>query len=191
MHRNLSPDDLRVLHHEADAAAHRVGRRCRLPGDQIADIRQDLLLDLLKRLTAFDPSRGTLGAFAGVVARNEATRLIAGIMAERHAAGGAILSLDAPLGAGSESSLGDLLSQETSLSAWLGQPADAFEAVERRIDVERALGALPRRDAALAARLAFASADRLARDGLAARASLYRRIRDLRFALAAAGLQAA
>ena len=36
-------------------------------GDDLDDLRQDLLLDVIARLRSFDPDRGSLGAFAGTV----------------------------------------------------------------------------------------------------------------------------
>jgi RNA polymerase sigma-70 factor (ECF subfamily) len=56
--------DLQILVHEADLAARRLVRRLRLPAHEREDLRQDLLVDLIARLPAFDPARGRLGAFA-------------------------------------------------------------------------------------------------------------------------------
>jgi RNA polymerase sigma-70 factor (ECF subfamily) len=48
---------------------------------------------------------------------------------------------DAPGGDGL--TIGDSIAEADGYGAWLGQPTDAFAAVERRIDLDRALGTLP------------------------------------------------
>ena len=83
------------------------------------------------------------------------------------------------------------VAEENGLAALLGQPVDAFAEIERRLDVERAMGGLGRADGRLCAELSRATADRLAASGHGARSSLYRRVKDLRLALTAMGLQAA
>jgi RNA polymerase sigma-70 factor (ECF subfamily) len=72
-----------------------------------------------------------------------------------------------------------------------GQPTDAFAAIERRIDLERRLGVLPRKDGALCAALSRSTVIELAAQGRGARASLYRRVQNVRLALTASGLRAA
>ena len=47
----------------------------RLPRADLDDLRQDLLVDLIRRLPAFDARRGSIGAFAGIVLRNQASRI--------------------------------------------------------------------------------------------------------------------
>ena len=51
----ISPPDLQVLLLEADVAARRLCRKLRLSRDELADLRQDLLTDLIARYPAFDP----------------------------------------------------------------------------------------------------------------------------------------
>ena len=65
MHPPISEPDLVTILKEADAAAARLRRRLRLPRVDLDDLRQDLLLDLIRRLPAFDGRRGSIGAFAG------------------------------------------------------------------------------------------------------------------------------
>lgn len=54
----------------ADAAAARLCRRLGLSPADHDDLRQELLVDLTRRLDRFDPSRGSLGGFAWTVMRN-------------------------------------------------------------------------------------------------------------------------
>ena len=191
MHAPIAPDHLHILLEEADAAARKLRRKLNLPGHDLDDLRQELLADLIARLPAYDPARGPLGAFAGVVLRNMSTRIAVRTAKERRLLGAAPVSLDAPLPGGDGETFGDLVSEAEGLSAWHGQPTDALGDVERRIDLERALGAVARRDAALCARLSDQTADHCAADGLGSRATLYRRLRELRHLLAMRGLRAA
>ena len=85
MHRPISRSDLVTLLDEADAAAARLWRRLRLPRADLDDLRQDLLLDLIRRLPAFDARRGSIGAFAGIVLRNQASRIATRVARERRA----------------------------------------------------------------------------------------------------------
>jgi hypothetical protein len=57
-----SHDDIETIIREADAAAQRLRRKLCLPICQREDLGQDLLIDLLRRLSAYDPSRGNIGA---------------------------------------------------------------------------------------------------------------------------------
>lgn len=191
MRFELSSDDLHILHHEADMAARRLLRQLRLPKDDLSDIRQDLVLDALKRLKSFDSARGSLGAFLNAVMANKATRIARQVKAHRRLFGANPVSLDEPIPAFEGMARGDLLSEDDGFAARCGQPMDAFAAVERRVDLERRLGILSRRDSALCAALSQASVEELAVHGRGARASLYRRVRDIRLALTASGLRAA
>lgn len=186
-----SGDDLQILLGEADRTARRLFRQLRLPRADLDDVRQDLLVDLIARLPAYDPPRGSLGAFAGVVLRNQATRIAAKVKRQRQLHGVVPVSLDQPVPDSDGLTYGDLVAEEDGLAALLGQPVDAFTEIERRLDVERAMGGLGHGDVRLCAELSRATADRLAASGHGARSSLYRRVKDLRLALTAMGLQAA
>ena len=187
----LSGDDLQISLGEADIAARRLTHQLRLPHTDLDDVRQDLLVDLIARLPAYDPDRGSIGAFAGIVLRNQATRIAAKVKRQRQLHGAVPVSLDEPVPDSDGLTRGDLVAEEDGLTALLGQPVDAFTEIDRRLDVERALGGLGRADGRLCAELSRATADRLAASGRGARSSLYRRVKDLRLALTAMGLRAA
>jgi RNA polymerase sigma-70 factor (ECF subfamily) len=191
MSLQLSRSDLQLLLSEAHRAARRLVRRIRLPWHQLEDLRQDLLVDLLERLPAFDARRGTLGAFAGKILTHKAARLAKGIRRER-LFGAVPISLDEPA-ASSECGepRGHLLPEDQGLAAHLGQPTDAFARIERRLDLERALGALNGGDLRLCAELCDATTDCLAAQGRAPRSSLYRRVKRIRLELMTAGLAVA
>lgn len=191
MQSPISQADLQTLLHEADIAARRLIRKLRLSKEDLVDVRQDLLVDLIARLPAFDRERGSLGAFANVVLRNHATRIAARIKRERAAFGAVPVSLDEVPPGGNGATRGALTAEEDGLSAWLGQPADGFAAIEQRLDVERGLGLLDRRDGALCAALAHTTIERLAAQGRGSRSTLYRRLEEIRLALTAHGLKAA
>ncbi|MGE0252964.1 MAG: sigma factor [Alphaproteobacteria bacterium] len=186
-----SRSDLEVVLYEAEVAARRLVRQLRLPRVDLDDVRQDLLVDLLTRLPAFDAERGALGAFAGLVVRNHATRIAAKVRRQQRIFGTSPMSLDDPAPGCDGASLSEAVSEEQGLWSCLGQPTDSFAEAERRFDVERALGTLEHGDRNLCAALSMQSVDRAASCGVGARSSLYRRVREIRLALLARGVQAA
>ena len=189
MHPPISEPDLVTLLEEADAAASRLWRRVRLPRADLDDLRQDLLLDLIRRLPAFDARRGSIGAFAGIVLRNQASRIATRVACDRRATGGRMLSLDAPGGDGT--TLADRLVASDGPAAWHGGRAFTIEATDCRIDLARALGALEACDLTLCAAIAHCPVRDLAGRGFGSRATIYRRLQDLRCVLAANGARAA
>ena len=191
MQSPISRADLQTLLHEADAAARRLARKLRLSKDDLADVRQELLVDVIARLPAFDPKRGSLGAFAGIVMANRAARVAHKVKRERRLYGAVPTSLNETLPESDGATRGDFVSEEDGLSAYFGQRVDVSAEVERRLDVERGLGTLDPNDARLSAKLSQVSVDELVGHGHAARSSLYRRVKNIRLALLAAGLKAA
>ena len=190
MRSTISPAVVQVLLHEADVAAHRLVRKLGLPRADLDDIRQDLLTDILSRLHAFDAERGSLGAFAGLVMANRATRIAHRVRNHRHMYGAEPVSLDEPVASGSRETLGASLPEEQSLAAIQGHWVNPIAQVERRLDLERGLGTLDEKGRRLVADLLRGSAHWLARAGLGSRSTLYRQTRELRLALMAVGVSA-
>lgn len=188
MQIELTPDDIETLILEADMAARKLRRRLGLPGREVEDLGQDLLVDLLRRLPAFDRSRGTLGAFAGIILKNQSSRIALRIMRTRDAENGGHLSLDAPRDAADPRPLGDTLSEDDGLAAWYGQPTCAHLAFERRHALHCAVSHLSCDQRALCQALAHRPVAALVADGFASRSSLYRRLSDLRHVLTAYGI---
>lgn len=187
MQIELSPDDTETIIREADAAARRLRRRLCLPICEREDLGQDLLVDLLRRLPAYDPARGSIGAFANIVLRNQSSRIATRHHRRLRAQGGMLLSLEAPAEEGAEP-IGSPLTEEDGLAAWHGQGFGSAEDTEARLDLARAFSCLPgasRRFCAVLARRAVAD---LAECSGISRSALYRRLADLRLDLAMRGI---
>lgn len=164
------PDtDLLTILREADAAAGRLRRRLGLPRADLDDLRQELLLDLIRRLPAYDSRRGSVGAFAGIILRNQSSRIAMRLRRERLATGGELLSLDAMDVDGRR--LIDRLAEDDGLAAWFGRRACPFETIDRRLGLARVLGALDVRDLMLCAAIARCPIRGLAGRALGARAA--------------------
>ena len=187
MQIQLSPDNIETIIHEADAAARHLRRRLCLPICEREDLGQDLLVDLLRRLPAFDPSRGSLGAFAGLILRNQASRIAVRHHQQRKAQGGSLLSLEMPL-AGSQVPVGETLIEADGLSAWHGQDCCAATGIELHHAMQTALAHLPVEDRRFCAALAHRPVAALAGAGFGSRSALYRRLADLRHVFTAHGL---
>lgn len=187
MQIELSPDDIETIIREADAAARRLRRRLRLPVCEREDLSQELLIDLLRRLPAYDPSRGSIGAYAGIVLRNQSSRIAMRHHRQRRAQGGLLLALDVPL-AGTREPVGDTLTEDDGLAAWHGQTCCAAAATELHHALQAALARLPAEDRRLCAALAHRPVTALAAEGFGSRSTLYRRLSDLRHVLTAYGL---
>lgn len=185
----ISKSDLQLLHRRASIAAARLVRQLRLPQHERDDLRQDLLVDLFGRLKSFDPTRGSLGGFAGTVVAHQAVRLKARI--HRHRRMYMPVSLDDPLPDTDGISVGDTIAENDGYLAMMGQPTDSFVSAERRLDLDQALGTLPRSDLALCARLINHTPTELSRGGMGSRATLYRQVREIRLRLLAGGLSGA
>lgn len=189
MQIELSPDDIETIIREADTAARRLRRRLQLQTCDREDLGQDLLVDLLRRLSAYDPSRGSIGAFAGLILRNQSSRIAIRHHQARRAQCGTLLSLDAPIAGGTEP-LGCLLAEADGLAAWHGQDLSATEDADLRHDLARALGDLPEDARTLCAALgSCAIAEIVGRTGTS-RSALYRHIAQLRLDLAMRGFGA-
>lgn len=188
MQIELSPQHIQTILFEAQGAAKRLHRRLGPASPDQDDLCQDLLIDLLRRLPSYNSERGSLGAFSGLILRNQASRIAMRVMKERRAQGGSMLSLDAPLSQADPRPMSEVLSDQDGLGAWHGQSSDAHFAAEQSMDMGRVLGHLPPKDRAICAGLAHSSVAMLSRHGFGRRSSLYRRISDLRFALALHGL---
>jgi len=187
MHPPSTPADLSTLIVEAEAAARRLRRKLVLPAADLDDLRQDLLVDLICRLPGFDARRGSIGAFANIVLRNQSSRIAMRHHRQRRAQGGRLLSLDAPL-PGSRVPVGETLGEADGLAAWHGQPCCAATATELQHDLQTALARLPADDLRFCAALAHRQVTALAAEGFGSRSALYRRIANLRNVLTAHGL---
>ncbi|MEX0853884.1 MAG: sigma factor [Bauldia sp.] len=181
--------DLATLDAEAGSAARSLVRQLGVPSHRVEDFHQDLLADLIRRAPAFNPLRGTFGAFAGTIARHGAARIRMAARRERALFGGVPVSIDEPLPDASGLTRGDLVREDDGLAALLGQPTDRFAEVDRRLDMVAGVRVLTESERRLCAALREASVDELAERGVGARTTLYRRIKDIRLALMAVGVE--
>ena len=173
---------------EADVAARRLHRRLCQPAADLDDLRQDLLIDLICRLPAFDASRGSIGAFAGIVLRNQSSRIALRHHRDWRCRGGVLVSLDAPHGPGATDTLGETLSQSDGLATWHGQDGEEFALNDLRHDLARVLGQLAPNVRLFCAALGQCPLRDLVAQGVGSRSALYRRTGELRFDLTARGL---
>ena len=187
MQIQLSPDNIETIIHEADAAARRLRRRLCLPICEREDLGQDLLVDLLRRLPAFDRARGSLGTFAGLILRIQASRIAIRHHQHRRVQGGSLLSLEMPL-AGSHVPVGETLIEADGLSAWHGQDCCTATCIELHHDLQTALAHLPTEERRFCAALAHRTVAALTGAGFGSRSALYRRLADLRHVFTAHGL---
>ena len=188
MHPPISRHHLARILDEADVAACRLHRRLCLPAADLDDLRQDLLIDLICRLPAFDASRGSIGAFAGIVLRNQASRIALRLHRDRWSGRGTLVSLDAPLRPDTTDTFGDTLSQSDGLAAWHGQDCDDLARTNLRHDLARVLGQLAPAARIFCAALGQCPLRDLVAQGVGSRSALYRRTGELRFDLTARGL---
>ena len=181
----MPPLTLDTLQREAQSAARRLARSLNLCREVEADICQELLADLLARLRHFNPTRGTLGAFAGRIVANQASCIAKQIRRERRVMP---CSLDQEEGCPINR---DQIAEDQSLGAIFALPGDARRAIEQRLDVARCGTRLTDAETALCGWLAEHPVTELVRMGLGSRSSLYRRIAELRALFAASGLASA
>jgi RNA polymerase sigma-70 factor (ECF subfamily) len=144
-------------------------------------------MDLVARMPAYDSSRGSIGAFAGVVFQHRATRIAIRVRRERRMFGEEPLSLDEPLPSG-EGTRGDLIPESDGYGPWLGQHRDHLEHAELRLSLASGVGTLDGDDRRLCAALTSATIDELAEWGLGARSTLYRQLARIRLHLLCRGV---
>jgi hypothetical protein len=186
MLRSVSRDHLQIIIHEARHAARRLQRHLCLSHCDLEDIRQDLVTDLLSRMPRFDPERGPLGAFAGLVMANRGSRLAASIYQRRRRAGP--LSLDHPLSTDDATTFGDTIAESDGYLAMMGLSTDLVASIELRFDLIKLLGALEQQDRQLCIALIDSSPTNLTRPGTGSRATIYRRLQKIRKQLIGYGL---
>lgn len=168
--------------------AWRALRRRGLPAQEREDVEQELLLDLLQRLPAFDAARGSLEAFATVCARHHAVRCAERLRRDRgrqHCT-----RLDDPVALDDDGTLTLAETLPEAAALWPAH-ADATMAVEQRVDLARAAVPLALHDQALCLAMSRGGMQRALRATGISRASAYRRLAELRLGLLAAGISTA
>ena len=183
----IGKSEVHALIERAEAAAGRLRRRLRLPHQETEDFRQDLLTDLVARLPAYDPCRGSIGAFSGVILQHRAARIAKRVRRERQFFGEEPLSLDEPLPT-ADGTRGDLIPESEGYGAWLGQQSKHQDLAELRLSLVAAVSALDGEDRRLCIALTADTVDELAEPDFGARSSLYRQLARIRLDLLARGV---
>ena len=193
MQRSISPEDLRILHHEADVAARRLQRQYRLSRDDLDDLRQELAgrsdrpVGGIRSAARFprhlcrhrdgEPGHANCASASCVTAACTAPR--------RSRSTKFCPTVRAPPGV-------SWFRKSRVLAAVQGHWINPVTEVERRIDLERGLGALDAQGRRLAANLLSAGTPhQLAKRGRDSRSELYRQTRELRLTLMSVGIKAA
>ncbi len=167
----------------ANRSAGRLCRRYPNSGMEQVDVSQELLVDLLGRLGSYDERRGPWRPFVLLCFQHRAARFLSAIQREylnRYPA-----DLDAPAPDQPGVALIDTLTIEDGIGFWLGQNADPVAQSDLHHDLDRALGTLDS-DAVLFC-VTLLRDGRGGREGCS-RATVHRRVRDLRCQLLAAGI---
>lgn len=184
----LTDEFVHVALKAADHYALRIVRTLKLGPDAVDDVRQDLLLEVLRRAMRFDAERAACSTFVRVLMRH-ASDEVAGRMARQRRTEGGSINREVIHPDGNRGPMVDFLSEEDGIGAlWAGR-LDPVLALERRIDIERFLARLPERlqrlcqllqeeDTAIAAQL---------RSGLSP-AEFYREVEEVRMRLRSVGL---
>ena len=163
---------------EASRLARRLARRLGLAVDHQEDIRQELLLDLLERHARFDPCRSPFSAFLRMIMRNRLSVLQARYLRELTRP---VVPLDDA--AGGHSSEGFEVDDSRKRTS--------FARVEARADLDRILEHLPGSLRAIVVGLEERDLAEAVAELGASRATIYRRLADLRLVLLTWGLQPA
>jgi RNA polymerase sigma-70 factor (ECF subfamily) len=152
------------------------------------DIQQELVLEVHRRMSRFDPSRSGRQTFIRRVANNRIANLIAEQRASCRDYRRCQHSLDEPVGQDRFDQLGETISADEYESRTGRASISWREHSELRADVEKAISLLPVELAAIAILLRSVSVIETARLLNVPRATLYRRLADIRRAFESAGL---
>jgi RNA polymerase sigma-70 factor (ECF subfamily) len=167
--------------------ARRIVRSLRLTAEDVADIRQELLLEVVRRAPRFDPARAAWPTFIDMIIRHAADELAARLVCgQRHNAG--FLDDLTTRCHGVRVRLTEVVSESEGFGALWSGAGDSFTEVDRRIDIERFVERLPdslRRLCRLLQTELPADAQRLS--GLS-RSEFYRQLDELAMRLRAHGL---
>jgi DNA-directed RNA polymerase specialized sigma24 family protein len=158
-----------------------------LPAHEREDIRQDLLVDALARIRAFDPRRGSFGAFVGAIVAHRLSRLAKQVYRQR--------ALQTVLRESFRVAPSDPAAERDPLNAErfeiAAQPGEQSKRVDSRLDLERCLGSLNSDDLALCLQLAEYAPTEICHATNTSRAGVYRRIKEIRMQMLTKGLSAA
>lgn len=183
----LTEEFLRIATAAASHYAWRIGKSLGLDVEDVADVRQELLLEVLRRSGYFDPARAAWATFADMIIRHAANDVADRIVGSQRNDGGFLNDITVPR-RGVRVRLTDVLAEADGLSAAWSGADDPFVNTELRIDLERFIAGLPDALRCLCRLLQSempADAQRLS--GLS-KSEFYRQLEELGMRLRAAGL---
>ena len=99
-----------------------------------------------------------------------------------------MMSVDDPMGGRDGMTLLDTFAEDEGYLAWMGSSTNPIAALEDRLSIHRALNTLDPEHINLCAELAIGSIGRASAESAPSRATLYRRLHDVRLELLAAGI---
>ena len=159
--------------------ARQLARTRALPASDIEDIEQNLMLDLLGRMPAFDPSKSSKNTFIARVVENHAATLVKAARAEKRGATIRHESL--------HSVIHDGIGEPTESGLWRTTGRDWDEVADLRHDLAHAMGDLPSNLVTLCRRLAVGTVTEVSRATGMSRPSIYDGIAKIRAALKKTG----
>jgi DNA-directed RNA polymerase specialized sigma24 family protein len=166
-----------VRHHARRASG-------RLPGLELEDLEQELMLHAHRRLSSYDPGRADLGTYADRILSNFVANLAKAAGARSRGGSASTVSLDDPkLEFDNEPIATAICDHPSADLSWC-------ERIHLRQDLDRVLHSLPQHLQECCHWLARGSVTEAARRSGLARGSIYGRIATLKRAFAAAGLDA-
>jgi RNA polymerase sigma-70 factor (ECF subfamily) len=154
------------------------------------DLQQDILADCLLRLRKFDPTRSSCLTFLRRIVRHRVATLVDAQCAARRDFRRCGHSLDGPAGpiTGESVPLAETLSADDYRARSGLNSLSSRERLELRLDVDSAIALLPADLAVVAALLKSVSVVEAAERLVLSRATVYRRINDIRRIFKSAGL---
>ena len=178
---------LRVANATAGHHARRIARSLGLAAADVADLRQELLLELVRRADAFDPSRAAWATFIDMIIRHAADGLAARLAYGKRLNAGFVDDLTTRRN-GTRVRLTEVLTDGDGMGALWSGVGDPFAEVDRRIDIERFVQSLPDGLRRLCRLLQTEQpADALRLSGLS-KSEFYRQLDELAMRLRAIGL---
>ena len=188
MHELRHPECQRLFLREVDRQAQRLARRYNLHPADRDDAFQEIALDAWRRLTRYQPNRGDVEPFLGLVTLNQARKIEARFGRRRACPD---VSLNTPIVDGGDDgdlTLEDSLTEDDGLPALLGNVVDGHARVELTLDLSRAIASLPSEMRRLCACLANETPGMARRLCRLSNTGMYRRIEELRLHFSTFGL---
>jgi len=170
--------------------AHRLCGHGVFAGQDAQDLKQELFLECWRKSTQFDPAKSGSRTFLQKVINNRICNLVEAQSAERRDYRSCQCSLNdaVALDKSGPFEFGDSVSDADYATRMGRGSLSAHERTELQIDVDKVIATLPRELAAIATLLKSSSLVETARQLHISRATLYRRIADIRTVFTTAGL---